>query len=469
MSGKHLTQKQVKRYMNSRQSGDSQEIAAAKSGISVRTGRRIEKGERTTPKERTWRTRQDPFAEIWESELAPLLEREPQLSAITLWEYLDDTYPGRYPERLLRTLQRRLKQWRATQGPAKPVIFRQTVPPGHQGLSDFTHPDSPITICGKPLEHLLYQFRLAYSGWRNVHIVRGGESYSALADGLQCSLHKLGGVPHEHRTDSLSAAFTTDAQRVQLTHSYEALCEHYAMRATTNNTGVSHENGAIEAAHGTLKRRIKQQLKMRSSSDFASVDEYQQFLNKIVDRLNRRCKDRLAQEIELLRALPAQRCIDYTRLSVKVTTSSTISVKRGLYTVPSMLIGERLNVHLYHDRLLCYHGQTLVITLPRVYPKKPADRARLINYKHIIHSLAAKPQAFRFSQLRDDILPNEQYQQLWLFAQQQFTPKEACKWIVSVLRIAFEYDCESAIRKTLTIHLQASLGVNCCCANSHSC
>ena len=431
--------------MNSRQSGDTQETAAAKAGISVRTGRRIDKDERNSSSERTWRTRKDPFAEIWENEIVPLLERESGLTAITLWEYLDDNYPGLYPERLLRTLQRRVKQWRATQGPAKPVIFRQSVPPGHQGLSDFTHPDSPITIAGKPLEHLLYQFRLAFSGWRNVHIIRGGESYSALADGLQSSLYKLGGAPQEHRTDSLAAAFTRYLQRLQLTRSYAVLCEHYGMRATTNNTGVSHENGAIEAPHGTLKRRIKQQLKLRGNNDFATVDEYQRFLNKIVDRLNRRCKDRLAQELSVLRALPAQRCIDYTRVSVKVTTSSTISVKRGLYTVPSMLIGESLNVHLYHDRLLCHYGQKLIVTLPRVYPQQADGRARLINYKHIIHSLAAKPQAFRFSQLRDDILPSDQNQQLWCLAEQQFTPRDACKWIVSVLRIAFEYDCESML------------------------
>ena len=327
MSGKQLTHQQVKRYMNSRQLGDTQETAALKAGISVRTGRRIDKGEHKSPTQRTWRTREDPFIDIWDTQLAPLLEAEPSLTALTLWEWLDDNYPNRYPERLLRTLQRRVKEWRATRGPAKPVMFRQSVPPGHQGLSDFTHPDTSITIAGQPFKHLLYQFRLAFSGWRNVHIIQGGESYSALADGLQSSLQRLGAAPHEHRTDSLSAAYTTDAQKVQLTKSYNALCQHYQMRPTTNNTGVSHENGAIEAPHGTLKRRIKQQIALR-----------------------------------------------------------------------------------------------------------------LINYKHIIHSLAAKPQAFRFSQIRDDILPNVQYHQLWALAEQQFTPRDACKWIVSVLRIAYEYD-----------------------------
>ncbi len=190
--------------MKNRQAGCTQETSAAKAGISVRSGRRIEKGQKTEQKERHWRTRKDPLQDVWESELVPLLEREPSLTGITLWDYLDETYPAHYPERLLRTLQRRVKHWQATQGPEKDVIFRQSVPAGHQGLSDFTHPNTAITIGGQPFTHLLYQFRLAYSGWRSVHIIQGGESYSALADGLQVALHKLGGVPQEHRTDSLS-------------------------------------------------------------------------------------------------------------------------------------------------------------------------------------------------------------------------------------------------------------------------
>jgi len=449
LSGKQLTHLQVKRYMNSRQSGDTQEAAAAKSGISVRTGRRIEKDQRREREERPWRTRKDPFTLVWESELVPLLNREPSLSGITLWEYLDDHHPGKYPEQLLRTLQRRLKQWRATEGPDKPVIFRQSVPAGHQGLSDFTHPDTVISIAGKPFKHLLYQFRLAYSGWRHVHIIRGGESYSALADGLQNALYALGGSPQEHRTDSLSAAYINDAEKQRLTLSYKALCQHYHMQGTTNNPGVSHENGAIEAPHGSLKRRIKQQIKLRGSNEFATVKAYQEFIERIVERLNRRCRGRLAEELPTLRKLPPERAVDYQRVSIKVTTSSTISVKRGLYSVPSRLIGERLNVRLYHDRLLCYHGQKLVITLLRVYPTCPEGRARRIDYRHVIHSLAAKPQAFRFSQFRDELLPSAGYHELWATAKQQFTPRDACKWMVGVLRIAYDYDCEGLLADQL--------------------
>ena len=273
MSGKRITKRQENLYMNKRQQGHSQETAAAKGGISERSGRRIEKDARPSiPRERLWRTREDPLNAIWESELVPLLEEEPQLTGLTLWEYLEDEHAGQFPYQVLRTLQRRVKHWKATQGPDKTVMFCQSVPAGQQGLSDFSHPNTEITLQGEVFSHLLYQFRFAYSGWRYVQIVLGGESYSALADGLQSALVLAGGSPVEHRTDSLTAAFNNHAEEQKLTASYEALCAHYNLRATRNNLGESHENGAIECAHGSFKRRPDQALKLRGSGDFGLPD-----------------------------------------------------------------------------------------------------------------------------------------------------------------------------------------------------
>lgn len=438
--------------MKCRQTGDTQSLSAAKAGISERSGRRLETQEpstRSTQSARTYRTRKDPLDTVWEAELVPLLTQEPSLTGLTLWEYLDERYPGDYPASLLRTLQRRVKHWRATQGPDKPVIFRQAVPPGLQGFSDFTHPNTAITIAGKPYTHLLYQFRLAYSGWRSVTVVRGGESYSALAGGLQNALHQLGGAPQEHRTDSLSAAYVNQQEKRKLTDAYQALCQHYSMKATVNNLGVSHENGVVETAHGSLKHRIDQAIKLRGSADFSSVRAYKTFLQKIVDKLNRRSQERLKTEQPHLQILPDHRFMDFTECSVKVTRSSTIELKRVLYTVPSSLIGETLRVHLYHDRLVCFIAQTPVVTLPRIYPDAKSGRAHCINYRHIIHSLVAKPRAFRFAQWRDELLPSPDYQQLWQRADQQFESDMACKWIVSVLRFAYDYDCESKLAADL--------------------
>lgn len=440
--------------MSKRQQGKSQETAAACAAISERSGRRIEKGERPSISgERHWRTREDPLEAIWENELVPLLEKESQLTGLTLWEYLEDKHASQFPYKVLRTLQRRVKHWKAAQGPAKAVIFRQSVPAGQQGLSDFSHPATEITIQGEVFTHLLYQFRFAYSGWRYVQITLGGESYSALADGLQSALFRAGGSPIEHRTDSLSAAFNNSVEEQKLTQSYEALCSHYKLKATRNNRGVSHENGAIECAHGSFKRRLDQAVKLRGSGDFAAIKDYQAFLDTVTGRLNKRCQSRFKDEQLALQALPGERFMDTSELSLKacpelveaVTRSSTLEVKRVLYTVPSRMIGEHVRVHVYHDRLVFFVGQTLTSTLPRIYPKAGQERVRCIDYRPIIHSLSAKPQAFRFLQFRDELLPNETYRKLWLNCDQQFQPRDACKWIIGVLRIAMDHDCEERL------------------------
>ena len=440
--------------MQHRQNGASQEVASARVGISVRSGRRIEKsGTPRNKAERDWRTREDPLEAVWSTELVLLLEREPSLTGTTLLEYLEEHYPGHYDQRVLRTLQRRVKQWKALHGPDQEVFFRQQAAMGQQGFSDFTHPDSPVTLKGEPFKHLLYQFRLAYSGWRSVTVVQGGESYAALACGLQRALQQAGGSPIEHRTDSLSAA-RNNRQNVW-TEAYSELCAHYGMRPTRNNLGQSHENGVVECANGSLKRRLSQQLKLRGNADFASVEAYQAFIDQVVAKLNRRSHTRFGEEQQALQPLPEHEAADYQTLNLKVTRSSTIEVRRVVYTVPSRLIGERVQVRLHHDRLVLCVGQQQALTLPRIYPKPGENRARSINYQHVIRSLAAKPQAFRYSQLRDDLLPDDNYRQLWRYADQHLEPREACKWIVTVLRLAFEYDDEQALGQDLLAQARA--------------
>ncbi len=177
-------------------------------------------------------------------------------------------HPDHDWDRLRRMLERRVRTWRAQHGPECEVIFRQDHPPGQQGLSDFTDmADLGIGIAGEPLAHRLYHFILTYSGWEHAEPVLGGESFTALACGLQNALWTLGGAPTEHRSDSLSAAFRNldrDATEDQ-TCRYEALCGHDKMTATRNNLGVAHENGAIESQHGHLKRAVGQALVLRAA------------------------------------------------------------------------------------------------------------------------------------------------------------------------------------------------------------
>jgi hypothetical protein len=459
MSGSRITMQQVRLYMSSRKRGQTQEQASARAGVSERSARRIEDGrigvlER---KERHWRTRKDPFAEVWDSEVVALLERQPALDATTLFEDLQDRHRGKFGNGKKRTFQRRVKAWKALHGPDKEVMFRQVQEPGRQGLSDFTElKDVAVSIAGEPLAHRLYHFRLAYSGWSHVTVVLGGESFSALAEGLQEALWRLGGAPLEHRTDSLSAAYknlSPDAHR-DLTERYEDLCAHYAMVATRNNRGVSHENGAVESPHGHLKRRIAQALLLRESADFATLEDYRQWLDALVGRFNRRCSEALAIEREKLQALPARRTSDYSEQVVPVTTSATIEVKRVLYSVPARLIGERLRLHIFDDRIEAFVGATRAVTLPRVYAVNH-ERARCIDYRHLIAALVRKPQAFRYSQLREDLLPNATYRAIWQHLDSHLEARTACKRIVGILALAARADCEQALGAYLLAQIGA--------------
>ena len=448
MSGKPINSEQVKVYMKARKAGKTQETAAAKAGMSERSGRRTEKGDLQAGRKRYWRTRTDPFAAIWESEVMPLLKKNPKFTPITLFEKLQKDHPDEYQDSKLRTFQRRVSEWKALYGPEKEVMFRQEQVVGRMGISDFTKLKKvTITIQGQSFTHLLYHFRLAFSGWCSVKVIHGGESYAALAEGLQDALWRLGGVPREHRSDSLSAAYRNlnkDAGE-DITRRYKQLCQHYDMEGTRNNRGEGHENGSIESPHGHLKKRIHQALLLRDSFDFESVSAYEIFLAEIVRDINARKKDKIEEERQHLRPLPLQRTADYTEQVVGVSSSSTIIVKRVLYTVPSRLTGESLRVHIYDSRLDIYLGATLTVTLPRKFVSDHNHRARQVDYRHVIGSLERKPQAFRYSQLRDDLLPNNEYKAVWAWLDREMAPRKACKTMVGILALAHRADCEKQL------------------------
>jgi hypothetical protein len=294
---------------------DTPTIAAAKAGFSAATAYRIEQDPRlpSQKKEPRGRRRRDPLAEVWDSEIVPLLKSAPGLRPVAIF----DEIRRRHPEigvGVRRTLERRIGAWRALSGAEQDVIFRQEHPPGRLGLSDFTDMgEHGVNIAGVPLDHRLYHFRLAFSGWEHAHVVLGGESFVALAEGLQNALWALGRAPLHHRSDSLSAAFRNlDADtRQDQTRRYEALCAHYRMQPTRNNRGLAHENGSIESPHGHLKRAIEDALLLRGSRDFDTLEAYRGFVDELVGRRNARNRKRLDLERPALQALPARRTTDY--------------------------------------------------------------------------------------------------------------------------------------------------------------
>ena len=465
MPGQTITVQQERLYMTLRSKGNKQMTASAKAGFSVRTGHSVEHGKHQPKqgKQRDYRTRKDPFEAVWASELKPMLEAQPKLQALTLLDYLQDRYPGQYPDNKLRTMQRRVEQWRALEGPDKEVMFRQRHEPGQQGLSDFTTLKGvTVEINGEPFSHLLYHFRLAYSGWSYIKVIQGGESYTALATGLQEALFKLGGAPQTHRTDSLSAAYKNLDQQAQsdTTQAYHDLCDYFAMKPDRNNPGRGHENGSIESPHGHIKRRIQQALLLRGHYQFATIDDYQAFVTQVVDRSNWRHKSQILEEKTYLKALPEAPTATYTSVVAVVTSSSTIKIKNVVYTVPSRLQGCTLQIRLYDDRLEGFLSQHCVIAAPRIYSPSKQQCAYSANYRHVIHSLAQKPQAFRQSVMQQALLPTQVYRTIWEYINQHFDPQPACRLIVGLLHLAATADCETALGDTVLTSIQQQEPIN---------
>lgn len=433
-----------------------QALAAAKAGISERSARRIE-GKGTLPSQQPrhyWRSRPDPFAEVWEADLVPLLQNAPRLMAITLLRKLQEEHPGHFPDGVLRTLQRRIRHWRALEGPEKEVFFPQEHAPGERGLSDFTAMgELKVTIAGAPFEHLLYHFVLAFSRWEHAEVVEGGESFEALSRGLQNALWQAGGVPREHRSDSLSAAFKNLKQEEDFTLRYTALLEHYGMTGTRNNRGLSHENGSVESSHRYLKEAVDQALLLRGHRDFAERPAYEALVREVVMRRNRRHAAAFRIERAQLRDLPPRRTTDFVEEEARVTRCGTFTVRGILYSAPSRLIGHRLKVRLYSDRLDCYLGGAMVLSLSRG-TRLPKGRGRMLDYRHFIDALKRKPQAFKGLAFRDALFPREAYRQTWEQLAEKLTSRQACHCMVGLLELA----AKDGIEALLAQRLEALLG-----------
>ncbi|HYZ20768.1 MAG TPA: IS21 family transposase [Rhodopila sp.] len=438
---------------------DPMPVAAAKAGFSTATGYRLEQDPRLPSRKapQRGRRRPDPLADIFETEIVPMLKAAPGLRAVAVFEEMMRRHPDLAPS-VRRTLERRVRAWRAIHGPDQEVIFRQVHEPGQMGLSDFTDTaDLAVSIAGQPLEHRLYHFRLAWSGFEHVHVVLGGESYVALAEGLQNALWALGGSPREHRSDSLSAAFrnlNAEAQ-ADLTQRYEALCAHYGMIPSRNNRGVAHENGAIESAHGHLKQAVRDALLMRGTAAFDTLGEYRRFIAEVSSRRNRRNTARIEAERASLQPLPEQRTSDYEEVLVSVTSSGGFTLRKVFYTVPSRLIGHRLRVRLYDDRLDLFIGATPLMTLPRGRAQPNGKHGHVVDYRHVIHSLRQKPMALLNLVYRAQLFPREAYRHTFDRLLERMPERAACRIMVELLALAHERGCEAELAAVLAEDIAA--------------
>jgi transposase len=402
-----IRDQQVRLLMSGIRKGKSIAAAGARAGMgesSARKYRRLGKLPGECKREHNWRTREDPFSGVWEEVRADLVV-SPGLQANTLFEDLQRRYPGEFEDGQLRTLQRRVRTWRATEGPEKEVFFAQQHVPGVLCESDYCRMGQlGITVAGQAFTHMLYHFVLTYSNWEDVSICFG-ESAESMSEGLQNALWRLGGVPQRHRTDSLSAAVSRPGSKEEFTRSYQALMDHCGLEFEHTQPGRPNENGDVEQRHCRLRQQMEQALLLRGSRDFRDRQDYIDFLRREVEQANKGRKERLEEERKLLKPLPARRLDACKKLKARVGPSSTIRAKHNVYSVPSRLIGEEVEVRVFAQTVEVWYGQRRVDSFPRLI----GEGGHRINYRHVIGWLVRKPGAFENYRYRDDMFPSSRF------------------------------------------------------------
>ncbi len=452
-----VTDQQVRRLFKLVQTERNFGIAAMKAGMDEKTARKYRRrGKLPSELEfpHTWRTREDPFEATWHA-IKTMLEINPGLEAKTLFEYFQRRNPGRFADGQLRTLQRRIKVWRASEGPPKEVFFPQVHYPGQLGQSDFTHMDKlGITIGGQPFDHLIYHFVLTYSNWETGTICFS-ESFESLSEGLQNALWKLGGVPESHRTDCLTTAVQKASHPDEFTLRYQDLLNHYGLAGCKTNPNSPNENGDVEQRHHRFKRAVDQSLLLRNSRDFVNRHEYERFLRRLFKQLNAGRTKRFLEEQAVLHRLPKHR-IDACKKSTRtVGPSSTIRVNHNVYSVDSKLIGECIKVRLFMDHLEIWYGQKKVDTLPRLR----GESKHKINYRHIIDSLVRKPGAFENYRYRDELFPTSRFRIVYDDLKKRHAPLQATRQYLNILYLAAK-ESEAAVDDVLRMMIDKNIALS---------
>jgi hypothetical protein len=390
---------------------------------------------------RLYRTRIDPFGDIW-IEVERRLEAEPRLQAKTIFDWLQQAYPGKYLDSMRRTFERRVSKWRALRGPGKTVFFPQDHQPGRLAASDFTNCNElGVKIAGTKFDHLLFHCVLTYSNVESVSLCFS-ESFEALSQGIQNAFWEFGGVPQRHRTDSLSAAVLNHSSRKTHTERYSALMDHYRSIPERTNARCANENGDVESSNRHIKDRIEQALLLRGSREFASRDDYISFAKELVDRANANRRDRFSEEQSKLGKLPDYRLdTDDLVRGLRVSGSCTIQVRTNTYSVPSRLIGREVDVRIAAEQIVVTHQDHPVQTMKRLFGKNLTN----INFRHVIDSLVRKPGAFANYRYREEMFPTSRFRIVYDMLHDAHTESVADKKYLQILELAARESLEAVV------------------------
>jgi transposase len=402
-----INRRQINQLVYERNRRVSITMSAMKAGVSRNTARKYLRQADPSKQEKQphdWRTRKDPLEAVW-SAARGMLETAPELQAKSLFEHLSERTAGGTEEKVLRTFQRRVRQWRLEHGNEKEVFFSQEARPGAVLAVDWTDMrDLGVSICGVKLEHLMFHAVLPYSNWQWAVRSRS-ESLLSVRCGLKATIGRLGRVPKELLIDNSSTAthrLSGDGKRRGFNEEFLSVCAHFGMIPRTTNVSCPHENGSCEAMHGHLKRRMEQHLLLWGSRDFESEEAYDRFVIGVLERANGLRGERFARELAVMREHLAPELPDYTETMVRVNNNSTIRVCKRVYSVPSKLIGSRLRARIHETHIVLLDGMVVLAELPL----RGGDRGAVIDFRHVIKWLVRKPGAFSEYRWREAMFPS---------------------------------------------------------------
>jgi hypothetical protein len=406
-----ITQQQYQRLMSEYEKTGKISVSGMKADMDRHTAHKYIQAGRCPAElqaKHTWRTRPDPLAGIW-PEVVRMLQEAPELEAKTLFEHFLDRPDSGLEEQHLRTFFRRVRHWRATQGPEQEVFFAQERQPGQLMQLDWTYArELEVTIQGQALDHLFCQCVLPYSNWQWATRCIS-ESFLSLVSGLQAALGQLGKSTPVLCTDNSSAATHELEQMPGRERAYNSdyleLCTHYDLTPVTINVNCPHEHGDVESLNRHLKRRLEQHLILRGSRDFVSLQEYDRFVQGVLKAANAKRQKRLAEELAVMRPLPAGPLAEYREYEPVVSSQSLIRVNKHTYSVPSRLVGHTLRVEQHEAELKVYLGREFLFGLPRLR----GDRGALVDFRHVITPLLRKPGAFVHYRHREALYPSTVY------------------------------------------------------------
>ena len=440
-----ISRQQYRKLMQSYQETDNVSQSAVKAGVDRKTARDyIRSGQPPGEDrvERHWRTREDPFAEVW-PEVESWLQNSPSLQATRVFEELRRRYPERFEEGQLRSLQRRLQRWRVDHDlSATPKAYCEQVhEPGRLLQLDWFHPrDFEVSIKAERDKHLICHVTLPDSNWEWA-IVCQSESFASLKKALQAALWELGGAPAICQVDNSSTARhpLQRGRRQRVFHDrFLGLLSHYGMQGQTINVGAAHENGDVESAHQHLRRYLRDRLQLRGRADFVSIQQYESFVQEQLRHRNGARQKRRTQEREALSALPPSRLPEYEEVPCRANQYGLVRLGKGSYSIPAHYRGQALRARLFEGEIELWYEHRGIARFEQSIHTSGAG----VDWPHLMEDLCRKPGAFARYRYRAFFYPHERWRRSCDYLRERYRSRRADSDYLQLLRLTRSFGME---------------------------